>query len=75
MALFPKALAVYSGFHLGEARCDHPPSPPLTGLQRETLTARRWGVGLSNSVSHSIENRYSKIQVSSKLSPARCPAP
>jgi hypothetical protein len=29
------------------------------GVQRETHTARRWGVGLSNGVSHSMENHYS----------------
>ncbi len=28
------------------------------GIQRETPTARRWGVELSNGVSDSIENRY-----------------
>ncbi|MFZ4641159.1 MAG: hypothetical protein ACOYMP_12255 [Nodosilinea sp.] len=36
-----------------------PPAPPYQGgVQRETLTASRRGVGLSNWVSHSIENRY-----------------
>jgi hypothetical protein len=36
-----------------------PPAPPYQGgVQREALTTSRWGVGLSNWVSHSIENRY-----------------
>jgi hypothetical protein len=52
--------AIYSGFHSGEVRCEHPPCPPWQGwVQPETHPARRWGVGLSNGVSHSMENRYS----------------
>jgi hypothetical protein len=50
----------YSGFYSGEVRYDHPPAPPYQRwVQRETPTASRWGVGLSNWVSHPIENRYS----------------
>lgn len=50
----------YSGFPLGEVRCEHPPLPHLDqgGGERETPTASRWGVGLRNWISHSIENRY-----------------
>ncbi|MFZ4641023.1 MAG: hypothetical protein ACOYMP_11565 [Nodosilinea sp.] len=48
-------------------KCDMitPPAPPYQGeVQRETLTASRWGVGLSNWVFHSIENRYSTVHSS-----------
>ena len=50
----------YSGFPLGELRCEHSSFFKVGqgGGERETLTVRRWGVGLSNWVSHSIENRY-----------------
>ncbi len=47
-------------------KCDvnTPPALPCQGgVQRETPTARRWGVGLSNGVSHSMENRYRALQV------------
>jgi hypothetical protein len=56
----PTPLATnYSRFHSGEVRCEHP-LPPCQGygVQRQTPTVRRWGVGLSNGVSHSMENRY-----------------
>jgi hypothetical protein len=33
------------------------------GGQRETPTAKRWGVGLSSCVSHSVENRYSEFRL------------
>jgi hypothetical protein len=61
---FPEMLAaiLQSIADFTRVKCDvnTPPAPPWQGwVQPETHPARRWGVGLSNGVSHSMENRYS----------------
>jgi hypothetical protein len=48
---------VCSEFHSGEAQCDHPPALVKGGTARNS-NSQALGVGLSNWVSHSIENRY-----------------
>ena len=64
----------YSGFHSGEVRCE-PPPPPLAkgGYSVKLLQPGTGGVGLSNGVSHSMENRYRKTKTSRPHHPCQQP--
>ena len=56
VVLTGKILQIIADFT--RVKCDMITPPYQGGVQRENLTASRWGVGLSNWLSHSIENRY-----------------